>query len=141
MDEQQATVKSVSAMSGIKEDEIYDCLRTRAMPKEEMTRKLARALGVAVHSLDPPPPPIKHYQPTRPRGPGPPTTRLLAKSAVRMPIPAARAGTPAQESPLARADRRQKALILLLADKGIFTRDEWEAKIAEVISRRPRRSS
>ena len=138
MDEQGATVKSVSASSGIKEDEIYDCLRTRAMPKEEMTRKLARALGVGVHSLDPPPPPPRHFSPSRSRGPGPRTSRLLAKSAVRMPIPAASAQAPGQESPLARADRRQKALIQLLAKKGIFTRDEWEAKMAEVISRPPR---
>lgn len=140
MDERGATIKSISAGSGLKEEDVWEYLRTHSVPKAEALLKLARALGTSVRSLDPPPPPRRVVDPAIP-GISHPRVTGLEVSPRKEPAGALRVPTHRKEPhPIERAARRQDALIWLLAKKGYITQEEWDSKAADLIPRRPGRS-
>ncbi|MCZ6602974.1 MAG: helix-turn-helix transcriptional regulator [Planctomycetota bacterium] len=135
MDEQGATIRSVSAHSGLRQDDIYGYLQTQTVPKKEAARKIARALGASLNDLMPPAPPKRVVEVAGEVGAG-----------RRRPPPRQHAGTPGEgkaatapteEGPIERTERRQRAIIYLLAHRGIFSKLEWERKLAEVSVKRP----
>ncbi|MCZ6691664.1 MAG: helix-turn-helix transcriptional regulator [Planctomycetota bacterium] len=130
MDEQGATIRSVAASSGLRQEDIYEYLQTQSVPKKEATRKIARALGASLNELMPPAPPRRVAEVSGEVG-------AARGRHAGTPLVGQAATVPTKEGPIERTERRQRAIIYLLEHKGIFSKVEWERKLSEVSLRRP----
>lgn len=138
MEGQGHRVRSLAARAGIPDEDLWDYLQGRAVPDPEAAKRIASALRLGPGAL--PPPERSTPSPSDPGTSLRPRADDLGFPILRPPILAHLAGAdPAwRRREVTRIHRRQKAVIRLLIDKGIFTRAEWEAKLEKVIARRPR---
>ena len=124
MEEKGATIRSISARSGLSEDRIWEILQTRSAPDARAIEKIARALEVSVVAFSPPARPARILEIRRRGG-----MRRLVRPSRPGPAPHT------EEELIERTALRQRALVLLLMMRGIPPRAGWDAKVTDLTER------